>query len=98
MVKDYVSLKTLFPKLPSSYMCFSKPVIPRQVSCVPEILLCTSFNYVQPKKERKKESLNHISQKKSLLENDSMELGMAQGDSEQKTQHCSRLDKIVAIT
>ena len=27
-----------------------------------------------------------------------MELGMAQGDSEQKTQHCSRLDKIVAIT
>ena len=94
MVKDYVSLKTLFPKLPSSYMCFSKPVIPRQVSCVPEILLCTSFYYVQPKKE----SLNHISQKKSLLENDSMELGMAQGDSEQKTQHCSRLDKIVAIT
>ena len=56
MVKDYVSLKTLFPKLPSSYMCFSKPVIPRQVSCVPEILLCTSFYYVQPKKERKKKA------------------------------------------
>ena len=56
MVKDYVSLKTLFPKLPSSYMCFSKPVIPRQVSCVPEILLCTSLYYVLPKNERKKKA------------------------------------------